>query len=123
VLLYLEGRSRREISEVLHIPLRTVSGYISLYAEGGAEALLIRKPPGRAKFLTDEQEKELVHILSTCTPEEAGVGIFANWTAPLACRLVGGRFRVKFSERGMGDLFYRVGLSYTRPTYTQKIRC
>ena len=36
VLLYLEGRSRRDISEVLHIPRRTVSGYISLYAEGGA---------------------------------------------------------------------------------------
>lgn len=118
VLLYLEGRSRREISEVLHIPRRTVSGYISLYAEGGAEALLIRKQPGRTKFLTDEQEKELFHIISTCTPEEAGVGIFANWTAPLACRLVEERFRVKFSERGMRDLFYRIGLSYTRPTYT-----
>ncbi|RKI38098.1 helix-turn-helix domain-containing protein, partial [bacterium D16-59] len=45
VLLYLEGRSRREISEILHIPRRTVSGYISLYTEGGAEALLIRKQP------------------------------------------------------------------------------
>ena len=69
-------------------------------------------------FLTDEQEKELFHIISTCTPEEAGVGIFANWTAPLACRLVEERFQVKFSERGMRDLFYRIGLSYTRPTYT-----
>ena len=69
-------------------------------------------------FLTDEQEKELFHIISTCTPEEAGVRIFANWTAPLACRLVEERFQVKFSERGMRDLFYRIGLSYTRPTYT-----
>ena len=70
------------------------------------------------RFLTDEQEKELFHIISTCTPEEAGVGVFANWTALLACRLVEERFRVKFSERGMRDLFYRIGLSYTRPTYT-----
>lgn len=118
VLLFPEGRSRREISEILHIPRRTVSGYISLYNEGGAEALLICKQPGRAKFLTDEQEKELFHIISTCTPEEAGVGIFTNWTAPLACRLAEERFLVKFSERGMRDLFYRIGLSYTRPTYT-----
>lgn len=118
VLLYLEGHSRREISEVLHIPRRTVSSYISLYVEGGAEALRIRKQPGRAKFLTDGQEKELFHIISTRTPEEAGVGIFTNWTAPLACRLAEDRFRVKFSERGMRDLFYRIGLSYTRPTYT-----
>ena len=118
VLLYLEGHSCREISEFLHIPCRTVSGYLSLYAQGGLEALTIQKQPGRAKFLTDEQEKELFHIISTCTPEEAGVGIFANWTAPLACRLVEERFQVKFSERGMRDLFYRIGLSYTRPTYT-----
>lgn len=118
VLLYLEGHSRREISEILHIPGRTVSGYISLYVQGGAEALLIRKQPGRTKFLTDAQEEELFHIISTCTPEEAGVGVFANWTAPLACRLVEGRFHVKFSERGMRDLFYRIGLSYTGPTYT-----
>lgn len=118
VLLYLEGHSRNEISEFLHIPSRTVSSYISLYTKGGTEALIIKKQPGRAKFLTDAQEKELFHIISTCTPEEAGVGIFANWTASLACRLVDERFHVKFSERGMRDLFYRIGLSYTRPTYT-----
>lgn len=118
MLLYLEGHSCRVISEVLHIPRRTVSGYISLYTKGGSEALLIRKQPGRTKFLTDEQEKELFHIISTCTPEEAGVEIFANWTAPLACHLVEERFHVKFSERGMRDLFYRIGLSYTMPTYT-----
>lgn len=95
-----------------------MSEYISLYVEGGAEALLILKQPGRTKFLTDAQEKELFHIISTCTPGKAGVGVFANWTAPLACRLVEERFHVKFSERGMRDLFYRIGLSYTRPTYT-----
>ncbi|RKI54320.1 helix-turn-helix domain-containing protein [bacterium D16-51] len=50
MLLYPEGRSRREISEVLHIPRRTVSGYISLYTEGGAEALLIRKQPAALDF-------------------------------------------------------------------------
>mgnify|MGYP002070316347 CR=1 FL=1 len=58
MLLYLEGHSRREIFEVLHIPRRTVSGYISLYTEGGAEALLIRKQSGRTKFLTDKREKQ-----------------------------------------------------------------
>ena len=98
MLLYLDGRSRREISEVLHIPRRTVSGYISLYMKDGAEALLIRKQPGRTKFLTDVHEEELFHTISKCTPEEAGVGIFTNWTAPLTCRLAKDRFGVKFSE-------------------------
>ncbi len=47
VLFYLEGRSHHEISEVLHIPHRTVSEYIFLYMKGGAEALFIRKQPDR----------------------------------------------------------------------------
>ena len=72
------------------------------------------------KKLTAEQEKELYNIIATKTPEEAGIGIFANWTAPLACFLVKKQFGVTFSERGMRNLFDRIGLSYTRPTYTLK---
>lgn len=68
--------------------------------------------------MTEEQELELKEIIASKTPEEAGIGIFANWTAPLACQLVEQKYQVKFSERGMRELFYRIGLSYTRPTYT-----
>ena len=67
-----------------------------------------------------EQESELKKVISTQTPEEAGIGIFANWTAKLACEWVACHYHVKFSESGMRDLFYRIGLSYTRPTYTLK---
>lgn len=118
VLLFLEGYSRKEISDVLHIPQRTVSFHINSYQKGGIKALVIKKQPGYKKKLTDEQEKELFNIISTQTPQEAGIGVFANWTAPLACRLVEERFNVKYSERGMRNLFERIGLSYTRPTYT-----
>lgn len=118
VILFLEGYLRKEISAILHIPKRTSDHYIHLYQQGGIDALIIKKQPGCKKKLTDEQEKELFNIISTQTPQEAGIGIFANWTAPLACRLVEGRFNVKFSERGMRNLFDRIGLSYTRPTYT-----
>ena len=118
VLLFLEGHSRSEISQVLHTPSRTVSAHIAAYQKSGISALFIKKQPGRQKKLTAAQEQELKEIIATQTPEEAGVGIFANWTAPLACQLVEQRYQVKFSERGMRDLFYRIGLSYTRPTYT-----
>ena len=43
---------------------------------------------------------------------------FCNWTAPLACQYVKKQFGVEFSVRGMRDVFYRLRLSYTRPTYT-----
>ena len=61
---------------------------------------------------------KLYNIIATMTPEEAGVGIFANWTAPLACCLVKQKYGITFKERSMRDLFKRIGLSYTRPTYT-----
>lgn len=118
VLLYMEGYSRKKISEILHIPLRTVSYHILSYEKGGMESLLIVKQPGAQKKLTDKQETELLSVISTQTPEEAGLGVFANWTAALACAFVKQKFGISYSSRGMLNLFYRLGLSYTRPTYT-----
>lgn len=75
-------------------------------------------PTAQVEKLSDEQEKEPVFTVCNRTPEEAGAGIFANWTAPLACTFVKKEFGVSFSHRGMQDLFARLGLRYTRPTYT-----
>lgn len=82
------------------------------------ESLLIVKQPGAQKKLTDKQETELLSVISTQTPEEAGLGVFANWTAALACAFVKQKFGISYSSRGMLNLFDRLGLSYTRPTYT-----
>ena len=118
VLLYMEGYSRKQISQILHIPPRTVSYHISRYENGGMEALILIKQPGAPRKLSDVQEEELLSVISTKTPQEAGVGVFANWTAALACAFVKQQFGISFSTRGMLDLFRRLGLSYTRPTYT-----
>ena len=118
VLLYMEGYPRKQISQILHIPLRTVSDHISHYKKGGIEAPVLKKQPGAPRKLSDAQEAELLSVISTKTPQEAGVGVFASWTAALACAFVKQRFGVSFSTRGMLNLFQRRGLSYTRPTYT-----
>ena len=118
VLLYMEGYPRKQISAILHIPLRTVSYHISSYEKGGIGALLLVKQPGAQKKLSDRQEKELLSVIYTQTPEEAGLGVFSNWTAALACAYVEQKFGVSYSSRGMLNLFERLGLSYTRPTYT-----
>ena len=67
-----------------------------------------------------EQEQRLYDCVSTQLPRDVGFAPFVNWTAPLACRWVAKEFGVTFSERGMRDVFYRLKLSYTRPTYTLK---
>ena len=118
VLLSLEGHASREISEFLHIPVRTVNTHIAAYKKGGTAALRIRKQPGAPRKLSEEQEEELYRVISEHTPEEAGIGVFANWTAPLACEYVKREFNITFSKRGMLNLLHRIKLSYTRPTYT-----
>ena len=120
IRLYLEGRRRWMIADIIHISEASVADYIRKYEKGGVEALIIRKQPGKERKLSEEQEKELFKTITSQTPEEAGIGVFANWTAPLACCLVKERYGVTFSERGMRNLFERIGLSYTRPTYTLK---
>ena len=45
VLLYMEGYPGKQISQILHIALRTVSYHISRYENGGIESpVLISKP-------------------------------------------------------------------------------
>jgi len=51
------------------------------------------------------------------TPEESGFDGVKNWTAKLACEWVSRNFGVRYSINGMLDLFHRLNLSYTRPTY------
>lgn len=120
VRLYLEGYQKQEIADIFHIATQTVSSYLRRYKQGGVQGLRIKKQTGQPRKLTDEQEQELMAVLSSHTPKQEGLGPFQNWTAPLACCFVEKRFGVTFSERGMRDVFYRIGLSYTRPTYTLK---
>ena len=52
------------------------------------------------------------------TPKDIGFPVEMNWTAPLLRNWIERTFGVSFSERGTRDLLYRLGLSYTKPTYT-----
>ena len=80
--------------------------------------MILGKAKGRERKLNTEQESELYRVVSEKLPKEVGLEPFCNWTSPLACQYVKKHFGVEFSERGMRDVFYRLNLSYTRPTYT-----
>ena len=101
----------------LDISLTQVYLILNLYKQGGIEGLTLKQPPGRQRKLTDEQERELIGIITEKLPKEVGLEPHCNWTAPLACQYVKDHYGVTFSERGMRDVFYRLHLSYTRPTY------
>lgn len=120
IRLWLNERSITEISEILNISYHTARNYIVAYMDSGIEGLAIKTSPGRKTKLTEEQEKALYECIVNKMPADVGFEPFVNWTAPLACLWVEKEFSVVFSERGMRDVFYRLGLSYTRPTYVLK---
>ena len=117
IRLYLCRRAKPEIAAILDLSLTQVYLIVNRYKEAGVEGLALKRPPGRQRKLTDEQETELYHIITEKLPKEVGLHPYCNWTAPLACQYVKEHYGVTFSERGMRDVFYRLKLSYTRPSY------
>jgi len=120
IRLHLQGRTKTEIADILATTYQTVRNYINAYIEKGIEGLEIKQPPGRETKLTKEQEEQLYDCIANKLPRDVGFAPFVNWTAPLACQWVLKEFGVKFVERGMRNVFERLKLSYTRPTYTLK---
>jgi len=120
IRLHLQKRPNAEIAEICAITHQTVLNYINAYTKSGLDGLTIAKPPGRSRKLTEEQEKQLYECISTKLPKDVGFDPFVNWTAPLAQQWVHKQFGIQFSERGMRNVFARLNLSYTRPTYVLK---
>lgn len=83
-LLYQYGYKHSKLAKTLHIPYRTVCDYIRRYGNGGIKGLRIIKRTGVREKLTEDQKQGFLNIVSTKRPEDAEIGIFANWTSPLA---------------------------------------
>lgn len=117
VRLFLQGRHKREVAAIMNLSLPTIYSILECYSNKGLAGLVPGHSTGRNKKLTEEQEGILYKTISEKTPSEVGFAPFCNWTAPLACQFVKKEFHTDFSERGMRNVFYRLALSYTRPTY------
>ena len=118
VWLYLAGRKKAEIAEIMDMSLQGIYNALNKYKANGIEGLVLGKAKGRERKMNAEQESELCKVISEKLPKDVGLEPFCNWTAPLACKYVKDHFGIDFSERGLRDVFYRLKLSYTRPTYT-----
>ncbi|MFC0906999.1 winged helix-turn-helix domain-containing protein [Clostridium sp. MT-14] len=56
--------------------------------------------------------------MTTKTSDQLGFGNRKNWNASIARKWVSDNFHIEYSNRGMLQVFHRLNLSYTRPTYT-----
>ena len=115
--LHMKGLNNRNIAEIVDLAPHTAGIYINTYKTSGVDGLVPKKPPGRPRFLTKEQEEKLYKTISENTPEDVGFDGVMNWTAKIACLWVLKEFGVQYKVNGMLDMFHRLKLSYTRPTY------
>lgn len=121
VLYYLEGYKHYEIAKLLKIDAHTVSNYLKKYKSGGINGLLERRySPGTPRLLTQEQEEQLVDIITQHTPDEVGFPPRKNWNLGIIREWIKRNFEVEYSQSGMADALHRLNLSYSRPTYTLK---
>lgn len=118
VYLYLTGYRRQEIAQIIGRTSETVGIYIASYKENGLEGLRLGHSTGKPPKLSASQQAILLETISTQVPADVGFIAKYNWTLALAVQFVQEEWGVSYSLRGMSQVFERLGLSYTRPTYT-----
>ena len=118
IYMLLSEVSYEKISSYTGLSIATIFNYRKAYCEKGLVGLKRKKQPGRKPFLTPEQEQQVVFTVVNHTPRDMGFPVQMNWTAPLVRDWIKQTFDISFSERGTRDLLYRLGFSYTKPTYT-----
>jgi putative transposase len=65
-----------------------------------------------------KQKDELVDMIINKTPVDVGFPASFNWTAKIVRDYIKKAYDIKYTIRGMTKVLKRLGLSFTRPTYT-----
>ncbi len=80
----------------------------------GKRALLSRKPPGRPRTLTVQQERQVFGWVNGKNPRQYGFD-FGLWTRQIVRELVAQKFGMELSLASIGALLARVGLTPQKP--------
>jgi transposase len=115
---HLKGALNIDIASMENLCDHTVGIYINSYKQNGIQGLKMGKSTGAPRLLTLEQENQLVEVITTKTPDEVGFFPRKNWDSNIIRQWVLINFNIKYTQRGMLEVLYRLDLSYTRPTYT-----
>ncbi len=118
IYLQLKGKNALEISEIIGRTERTVYKYMRAYREAGIAGLQMNYSTGAPERLTKEQQEQLRHTIVSSVPHDVGFLSKYSWTLYLISEYIKREFGYTYSLRGVSKMAHRLGLSYTRPTYT-----
>ncbi len=99
----------------LGVARSTAFGWLKTARDGGLEALsVVKKAPGAAPKLTDEQIDQLQRWLIGSDPRQLQFD-FALWTRLMVVELIERKFGVRYTAQGVGALLRRLGFSPQKP--------
>ena len=108
------GESPEVVIKALGFTRSQIYEWISKYREGGLDALLSRKAPGKTPKLKGKQLQKLYRLIVGVDPRQLKFE-FALWTRGMVNELIWRKFRVKLSDVSVGRLLKKLGLSPQRP--------
>ena len=106
VLLALGGKTEPEIRERTDRSRGFIQRWVYAYRDGGVEALIPRRPPGKPPRLSAAQQQEFLALLARPDAPRRGVDIQA---------LLADHFGVTYSLRGAVVLLHRLGYEPLQP--------
>jgi transposase len=118
VLLHLQGYPYRKIKQILNRDMVTVGNYVRAYKAKGLDGLMMGQSPGAPRKLSTEQEQEFYQTVTEKTPEAVGFPAEMNWTSVLIQQWVERKWGIAYTDSGIRRMLYRLGLTYTRSTYS-----
>lgn len=118
VRLHLLGKSNEDIAEAIGRKVSTVASYLRKYRKHGLDGLQMMFSPGPPERLTQEQQDQLKATIMGFVPNDVGFTAKFNWTLEIIGENISREFKQHYSIRGVSKLMHRMGLSYTKPTYT-----
>jgi transposase len=118
VRLHLLGHDNAAIAVSIGRKESTVDTYLRQYRKQGLDGLQMKFSPGPPEQLSKEQQQQLKKTICDHVPHDVGFTAKFNWTLQLIGEYISREFGKSYSIRGVSKLMHRMGLSYTKPTYT-----
>lgn len=118
VLLFSRGHEPEEIAALYEVDVRTVSGWLTRFREGGVGALDDLPRRGRPRAASVAAVVEAAQCLDTA-PGRLGLSR-TTWTRGLLGRHLGERLGCWLSPSSVYRLIQRLGFVWTRPKLTTK---
>lgn len=118
IRFYLIGQPVNQIAFLLGRTSKTIRTYINVYKAYGLNGLIMKQSTGRPSRLTKDQQTQLKEVIINHVPQEVGFTAKCNWTLEIIAAYILREFGYTYSIRGVSKLMHRMGMSYTKPTYT-----